>query len=136
MGGVARSRGKGAELIVSGQRDTSITAELAPLRPLHGEAERGSEPIAAAWGTALSMEVSPRFRLCCLRGSRRESFLRCTAGRALSPPRGIFDLQVEARTRRSNQFSAACKAHSTIRKGEASWDFWKKPKRSPELWLP
>jgi len=96
MGGVARSRGKGAELIVSGKRDTSTTKELAPLRPLHGEAERRSEPIAAAWGTALSMEVSPRFRLCRLRGSRRESFLRCTAGRALSPPRGIVYLQAEA----------------------------------------
>lgn len=74
-----RSRGEGAELIFSGKRDPTTTAELAPLRPLHGEAERRSEPIAAAWGTALSMEVSPRFRLCRLRGSRRESFLRCTA---------------------------------------------------------
>jgi hypothetical protein len=79
MGGFMRPRGEGAELIFSGKRDTTTTAELAPLGPLHGEAERRSEPIAAAWGTALSMEVSPGFRLCRLRGSRRESFLRRTA---------------------------------------------------------
>jgi hypothetical protein len=68
MGGFVRPRGKGAELIFSGKRDTSTTTELAPLRPLHGEAERRSEPIAAAWDTALSdtalsMEVSPGFGL-------------------------------------------------------------------------
>src|SRR5580658_6196101 len=90
MGGFVRPRGKGAKLIVSGERDTRTATELASLRPLHGEPRRRSEPIAAAWGAALSMEVSPKFRLCRFRGSRRESFLCCTAhiGNELFP-RGV-----------------------------------------------